>query len=363
MTKAKKPAKKSRFGVGLVIYAWILMSIGAAALFLLLNFVRCYEQLQPKHTIASYRSSLTEQLPQAALDALGDLDARIQSPESSLRWMQERIGAPVLVKDGAKCDQQRLVYGIQSADGIPVGSVTFRVTETGPFEIPVWSAVEEQFDFSAFYQTTQVVLPPDWPAFLGEERLGPDQIVEEGIPYALLSSCYDHYEDLPYLVRYEAGPYVGEPALRVLDPSGAAVPAEERTEERFLDNCDPTVRAQAEAFIPEFIELYVLYSADVDHNAMAYYGRVRQLAVPNSQLMQRIDQAVGSFGYTNTRALTIESIQILSVTDLGQGRYLANVGYDSQITGLYRTVTTHDDVQIVLLDTGNGLLADALYYS
>lgn len=363
MAKAKSaPKKKSRFVAGLVVYAWMLLILGAAAIFILFTYLQNYESLQPKHVLERYRSALETQLPAAAAESLGDLDGAVVPSEQALAYVRERMEGASLAKDGSQTNAQRMVYRVLDGEGQPVGSVRFEVTDEGPFHIPVWTVTEERFDFSSYYETMQVTVPAGWSVYLGEKLLGPENVVEDQIPFETLSACYAHYEGLPTLVRYEVGPFLGSPALRIVDPNGAEHVREDLTEEAILDNCPAEARARVEQFLPEFIRLYVYYSADMDHSAMAYYNDLTHLVVPDSELWQVVTQAVGSFGYTNTRALTLSPIQIQGVTDLGQGRYLATLSYDLEITGLYRTSSTHDTVQLVLLEQDGKLLADALYY-
>ena len=47
-TKDPKSGGKNRFGPGLLIYAWILMILGGAALFILQGFLKNYEASRPR---------------------------------------------------------------------------------------------------------------------------------------------------------------------------------------------------------------------------------------------------------------------------------------------------------------------------
>ena len=73
MTETKK---KSRFGIGLLIYAWILLMLCGVSLFLLHNYLQAYEESQPKYVLEAYRDSLAVQLPQAGAEALAELHRR-----------------------------------------------------------------------------------------------------------------------------------------------------------------------------------------------------------------------------------------------------------------------------------------------
>ena len=58
--------KRSRFGVGLLLYAWILLMIGGGLLFVLNDYLIAYEQSQVKYCLSDYRDALEKTLPAAA---------------------------------------------------------------------------------------------------------------------------------------------------------------------------------------------------------------------------------------------------------------------------------------------------------
>lgn len=361
----KKGGKRkiSGFGIGLLIYTWILLVLVGVVLCFFYQYLGAYELSRAKRCEENYLSAIREQPPEAAALALSDLDPAIRSPEENLRWTEALFSDCQLLRIPAQSNEHQKIYSVKASDGQIIGTVTFAVTGTGQYRLPVWETVDEQYDFHSYYQMAELVVPPGYRVFLGSKLLGQESVTEDDIPYATLEECYLHYDNLPRLLRYSGGPFVEMPELRVQDPSGRDLSPEDLTEELFLENCDPEVRARIEEFIPAFVTQYAFYSADVGGSAMAYYGKLRQLTVPDSQLWERINRAVGSFGWSNTRALSLELVEIKTVTDLGEGRYLARVGYDTVITGLHGAVPSHDDIQVVLKDLDGTILADALYFT
>ena len=357
-----KKRKSSGFSTGLVIYTWVLLALVGAALGYFYLYLGAYEHSRVKRCEESYLEAVHQQPPEAAALALADLDPAIRSPEENLLWTKALFSDCELLRQASQSTETTKVYSVKASDGQIIGSVTFAVTSRGDYKLPVWEKVDERYDFHSYYRMTELVVPPDYSVTLGGKLLGPEAVVERDIPFAALEECYLHYDNLPRLIRYSGGPFLEMPELTILDPDGVRHSPEELTEELFLDNCRGEARERVEDFIPGFVTLYGYYSADVNGSAMAYYGRVRRLTVPDSQLWDRINHAVGSFGWSNTKALQFEDIQIRLVTDLGENRYLALVSYDTLITGLHGAVPSHDDVQIILVDLDGTLLADALYY-
>lgn len=355
-------SKKSRFGVGLLIYAWILLMLCGAALFFLHDYMRAYEDSQVKYELEVYRSALSETLPQAGSEALSGLDPEIQSPEENQRWALALLKGAVLVKQPALSTDERPVYQIRTADGQPVGSVAFGIVGQGPYRLPVWAPVEEVFDFSSFYQMAGVTVPPDYQVYLGERLLGAESVEDPQVPYDALEECYQHYDRLPTMLRYAGGPFVGQPVLRICDEAGRELTPDELTQEHFLNRCPAEARERVETMVEEFIPVYVYFSADVNGTAMLYYTKLNSMIVPESALQERMRFAIQSFGYSNTHALDILSVSVDSVSDLGEGRYLADVSYKTEITALRGAVVTEEHVRLVLMDLDGKLLADAVYH-
>ena len=356
--------KKSLFGIRLVIYAWLLLILFGCALVFLVRYLAVYELSQPKYCVEAYWNEFLEDpYPAEAQAAVADLDPLICSPEEAEAVIRPLLADSRLVKDPTRSvDDELLVYQIVGADKTRLGEVCFSVTGTRQFGLPIWEKTAASFDFHSYYATTQCVVPADYQVYLGNKLLGPECIVESGIPYQALEECYLHYENLPTMVRYEGGPFLGDVKLRICDPGGRELSEEELTESVFLDNCPAAEREAVVAFVDEFLPLYVFYSADVNRSAIHYYTQVYALSVPGSELRTRLSQALGSFGYSNTKALTIQSVDWNAVTDFGGGRYLADVSYTSDITGLHGQVSSTDHVRIVILFYDGRLLADALYH-
>lgn len=361
--RGERPKRKqSGFPSALVIYAWFLLILGGAALVLLQDFLQEYELSRPSYCVADYEERLGETVPETALRAMDDIDAQVLSDQEKSAWIQALLQDASLSKDQTQSREERQVYQILASDGQKLGSVVFEPVSTAKYQMPVWAAVEESFDFSAYYRSTAVTVPSDYQVYLGDRLLGRDCAAQEQIPFALLEECYLHYENLPTMVRYETMPFVGDVQLRVYDRQGQEVPAERLTEEAYLDNCPAEVRERVEAFVPEFVELYVLFSADIQDSANYYYRLLTPLVRPGSQLAERMKLAFEGFGYSATKAAELETVVINRITDLGSGRYLADISYTTQVKGRQGTVPVDDHILLVLCSVNGQLLADALYY-
>ena len=225
----------------------------------------------------------------------------------------------------------------------------------------------EQFDFSGCFRTASLLLPPDYSVSLGGRLLGPEWIRETDVGYASFAAAAEDFEDLPSLVRYETPPFLGESALRFYNEQGKELSPEDLREEVFLDRCPQDVRAQIEEFLPGFLDLYIHFSADIKDSAYYYYSRLSPMVVqPESPLFLRMRAAFEGFGYSGARGAELQSVTLHHVTDLGGGRYAANLNYVTLITGHSSAFDpVEDELHILLIlrqaDDGQ-LLAEALYF-
>ena len=368
MTKEKtaKPRKLiSRFSVGLLIYVWVLLIAGGACLFMLWNYLNAFEDSRPQYCVEAYGKSLRERLPEAAAASLEGMDPLVMPPEETQRWAAELLADASFTKDPSRSDEQSMMYQVRAADGQLLGEVLFAVQGEGRFHMPLWGVAGESYDFSAYARTTSVTVPSDYQVYLGERLLGPEYVVETGIPYQELAECYLHYSNLPYMVRYESMPFVGEPQLHILDENGREVPPERMNESAFLDRCPQELRPQADEFMAEFIRLFVNFTADIYEEApYHYFNELKPMIVmPHSQIYELLKNAFEGFGWSSTRSVDLLEVHIDHICALGGGRYLADVRYTTEATGYGGTTVLDDHLQIVLVDSGGKLLADALYYA
>ncbi len=353
--------KRNGFLLGLAVYAGVLLLLGAVGLYVFHDYLVHFEASQIKYALMDYQQSLEQTIPEAAEDALSELEPSIRDSEESQSFVQDLLQNAKLVKDHLNSSEESQLYSVVAADGQKLGEVSFAPVGEMRYHLPVWGIKQEQFDFSPYYRTSQVTVPPDYMVFLGNLRLEREFIAEDEIPYQTLEECYRHYADLPTLVRYETPPYLGELSLRVCREDGTELGPEDLTEEVFLDRCSAAIREEAEEYVPEFVHQYVSFSANIHDSAMGYYLSLCRMIVPDSQLQTMLHLAIDGLRYSKTRSVKVLSTEICRMTDLGENRYLADIRYSSEVGGQNGRVQMDEHIQLVLIDDGGTLLADALY--
>lgn len=357
MTDKKK--KCSPFVRGLLIYALALAAAGLITLALLYGALDAYEASRPESAIKAYLWNIGENGPtEACLAALPELDETLKSREETISALQSLLADAAYKKAPDLSTQVRCAYRL-SLDGQPLGVIYLEQSEKSSFGFSPWQVCLEEYALSPLLKKVDISLPEGYVPTFNGQKLDERCIVDRAVEYETLSQYYDDMDGLPRLCRWESGAYIGAGEVRVLDRSGSQLPEESLTEAFYLDNCGKSEKSRAEEFSRELIARYLAFGANVDKNYNVNYSRLMELVIPASQLHMRMRASEG-LGYSNTRSCKLLSLTLNFCTDLGDGRYLADISYVAEIQGAAEPVETESQVRLVMEEQNGVLLASAM---
>ena len=353
MTEGKR---KSRFVPGLLLYLLLLALLLAAALFVFRDFLTYYEMTRPARAVEAYRAALQEQCPgEGARDGLAGLDRKLQNEEEALRFVRDKLREARIVEDVSRSREEERVYRVV-AEGISCGELRFRQQTPLRYGFAPWALSEEHYDFSPWFYRLSVTVPPDYRVSCGGVELGKDYVAEKDIPYQTLGNAYELLEGLPTQLRYETGALIYDTELTVCDPSGRVLPEEEQSEAFYLDNCSPERREQMLAFAQSFVSGYVHFtSVKTDFNLL------KSLVVPGSEIDRRLNQAVGENWWSGAGRCTLLEVRPNCCLDLGDGRYLLDLSYETETQELQELVHDIYNARFALLEQNGKLLAEHFF--
>ena len=356
--KADKSAR--RFRAGLLLYALLLILIAGAALLLLRRYLGVYEATRPAVALEEYRAALlSPESTEGCRAALADLDPRLRTPEDSLALLREQLRDARFVESIAEGGESEKHYRVVSG-GQVLGEVCLRSGEEQAFGLRGWEAAEEHYDFSAQFHGVSAVVPPDYQVYVGEHRLGRDELRDGSVPYESLADAYSLIDGLPTMLRYESGLYLGDLPLRVLDSAGNEIPPERQCEEDYLDNCSAEDRAAIEEYVERFLRPYILFTANINQDRDGYYSQLMQLSLPNSALRRRLQESKLSDWWSWVRSCELQESEITGCTDLGGGRYLVDIRYTTRVVAISDPVVESFRLRMVLDNTSGKLLGSFL---
>ena len=351
-------SRKPGFGFWLFLYALILIMLAAAGLVMFYRYMAEYEQTRPATAAKAYVDGLTADYLLAHDEAFfASLDGNIQSREEMRAFVQSVLDGMSYARSYGG-QQEGLVYALES-NGRVFG--TFTLSETGRTNMGLTelSVTDESFDWALFCSETEATIPEGYMLSCNGAVLDDSYIVETGIHYQLLEGFYGGAVELPTMVRFQSGRYLGEVESEILDPEGKPVPDAGEDERVYTDNCTAEQKAEIKAFTDEYIGRYVQFLSSAQMAAIVGYYRVTELVVVGSDLQLRLEQAVQGLNYASSKSDEIQSITINAMMDLGNGNYVCDVTYLVETLGQADYVTTTNNARVLLQESYRGLLAAA----
>lgn len=348
--------RRSKLPLVMLIYALVFLLLAAAGLQYLTKYLTAYEASRPPVVVERYLAAMTD----ADVDALSRetvsaLNTELMPEEDCRALIRELVYSAAPVRSRGAGDE--LSYVLR-ADGVTLGRLRLKDTGNGEYGLPDYAVEPCDFDFSFLCSSRQITVPEDWTVRCNGVVLGPERVVKDQIPFALLAEFYDDDAlPLPHMLTYDTGLYLTEPEILVTDPAGQ--PEEELSEERFTDNCSPEDREALIELADRFVRAYILYSSNVDGNYSGNYFRLAKMIVPGSTLQKRMRYAVAGLGWAGSRGEDLKSITYHHFMDLGGGYYLCDLSYENESRGTRGWVATTNNIKLIMV-RGEELLVTAM---
>lgn len=365
------PAKKEKngnlvFAICMVVYAIIF--IAAAAIFLnwFWGFIQGYELSRNKVTIQNYMEQLTDEyILDNASGLIGQIDHNIQSEEACEAVILDVLSTDVTyARKSSECTDTKQVYMLRCGTQV-IGSFTITAGEADEYGFAPWTVTEESFDFSFLLSTPlSVTAPEGYSVYVNGVKLDEQYISEEeSLPFPVLEELYGDY-DLPEFTKltYEAGPFLGELEMTVADPEGEPFTMDENTDlDAFADNCtDAEIHALSD-FVDDFIHRYVVFTGCANDARFQNYNNLAELVVIGSDLDSRLKNALDGLQFAQSRGDKIAGITVYHYVNIGGGKYLVDLNYLVDTTGLAGVVQTSNNLKLVITETDHGLKTEALF--
>lgn len=368
--KKKKQQRKKRslgwFIFGMVLYAAVFLGAVGYGLKYLWIYLEAYENSRPYHAIDAYMEQLTkEYISQCAEDMIAQVDHNLQSEEECMQVVMDAIeGEITYARKASECTDTKQVYVVRCGE-LVVGSFAIEAGEADQYGFTPWSPTEDRYDLSHLLNETIITAtaPAGYPVYVNGVQLDESYIVrEETTPYDVFEEFYDDY-DLPSftVVTYEAGPFMSEFQMEVTDPDGNPYVYDENLDiNSLVDNCTEDEIDALDEFINEYIKRYVVFTGSANRSENSNYANLVELMVPTSTLSQRMKDAIDGLHWAQSKGDQIESITVNHYVNIGDNRYLCDVTYIVDTTGLEGVVQTTNNVKIIIVENDGTFLAEAM---
>ena len=356
MAKKRKAGKKrSFFGLGMLIYAIVFLVGLYFGLKELWTFMEAYEASRPKNVLAAYMDTVTDEyVCDQSADVIAAVDHKIQTEDACRAYIKEQLVSGIsYAKKTSECTETKQVYVLRSG-GKVIGQFTMEIENRDAYGFDYWKITEESFDLSYLIgEKISAVAPDNYRVSVNGVNLDSSYVVGDPVLYDALEDFYEDYQ-LPKIVTYEAGPFLGSFEMTVTDPEGNAVT--DNPDPAILDdNCTQEQLQALNEFIPKFLKRYVDYMGSSNKSADLNYQNLMVYIVKDSEFAERMYGSLYGQRATQSRGDTIKEIINNFYFRIDEGMYLCDVTYLVDTIGKQGTVTTTNNVRILIVNTDNGL--------
>ena len=355
----------NRFIRGLLLYVLIFLLLAAAALTALTLFLRDYEATRPAACVRAYLADGAQgKLGYGWGRCLAGLDRNCQSEEELRTWVGALL-ENASFREILSEDSETRRYALSDTEGTVFEELLLEPTEADFWGLSGWRVAAEQCRVDAYVHSVSLRVPPDYTVKLGETSLDERFITRERVPYTLLEPFTGYVSNLPTLVEYQAGPYLGEQALRVFDDTGRELSREELDEYRYLDGtCSQQDEERVHDFVRSYLDAYLPYAGDLNRSGMAYWDRLYPMIVHGGALEQRLIQTREGFGFGNTNSIEVLSDDIRLCARLEAGAqtvYVVDMDYRIETIGLHGPVQEDNSLRLLIAEIDGELYVQSMY--
>lgn len=350
------------FPLAMALYALVALIAIDCGLRWFWNYMDAYEQSRPHIPLDAYMEELTAEYVADRCDELiSTIDHNVQTEEQCRQVILDALqGNFTCAKKTAESGEDHHVYVIRCGAKV-IGTMEMdRQGENVEGFIP-WQVTKDSFDLSYLLTPSlSITVPEEFTVSALGNPLSREYITEQGIQYSLVEEFYEKYA-LPSMVTYTAGPFLGEGALTVADPSGNLVSITEDTDmNTFLNNCTAEEISALDTIIRDYLQCYMDFTSCTGNDTTGNYNRLIKHMVPGGELAKRMRNAIDGLYWVSDRGAKLASITTGHYINIGNGRYFCDVTYVVDTKTFSGNVQTTASVKLIFLQTENGLKAESM---
>lgn len=350
------------FPIILLAYALVFLVGTAIGLDYLWDYMDAYERTRPHTALNAYMEKLTpEYIADNCDELIAKIDPNIQSEEACRKMIIASLTEKITcAKKTTDSTEDHHVYVIRCGAKI-IGSMEMNRDGAQVQGLTTWQVKGDSFDLSYLMTEPKSITVPDhFSVYAGDSLLSKEFITQSDLKYSVLKEFYSSFE-LPTMVTYTAGPFLGEVELTAKDADGNAVVFDENTDmNSFLKRATEEEKKDLDKIIEDFLTYHMKMSANAGNSPTANYNALKKYMVPNGDLAKRMKEAIGGLKWITDRGAKMKSIDTAEYISLGNGRYMCDVTYVVNVYGLGGRIDTTTRVKLILLETDNGLKAEAM---
>ncbi|MEA5151839.1 MAG: hypothetical protein VB039_04455 [Oscillospiraceae bacterium] len=364
---ANKRKRGSRiYAICLSVYVLILLCASVFVLTKVWGYAEEYENSRPAKAMDEYVSKLSDTLWDDGIsEAIATMPHEVQTDDECAAIIKEMLkdGVTYSRQGGSGDNEMTITYNLRCGENT-FGKVTLMEDETKAGEVKYgllpWVVYKEEFDFSGLYSSVKVTVPSTYSVELNGVKLSEEYIVESGIHYDVLEDYYDDYANLPTKVTYEFKDIIGKLEPVILDENGSVTTIDEtKDDSQFIKDVSAEQRDRLNDFANNFTERYKSYISGI-YDPDYGYTRLLPYIKLGSDLDERMKQAQDGLSWAHTTSMHVDSIEMNSAIDIGDGFYIIDITSMTTTTSAQGTVQNTDNMRVIVTDSGNDIRAVTL---
>ena len=366
MAKKKTNRKGMGFALFMAFYAIAFLTAAFFGLKWFWGYMEGYEASRPHIAIDAYMAKLDkEYIISHSNEFMSTVDFNIQDQETCRNIVLEALEGEIsYARKASECTEDRQVYVVRCGKTV-VGSFTIETTAEDEYGFKPWTLREEQYDLSWLMgtETVTVSAPEGYSVYVNGVKLDESYIISsEATDYEVYGDLYESY-DLPRftLNTYKAGPFLGLTCqAEVYDPAGKPFVYDESFDPySLLPRLETGKEQELEDFLEEFLEAYVIFAGCANDARHANYQKVMKYVVADSNLAQRMYDALDGYQFAQSQGDEIAGITIHHLLPLEEGKYLCDVTYLVDTKGYDGVVQTSTSCRITIVESNGKYLVES----
>jgi len=362
MTDIAQKKKTKVFPIVLAVYAALFLLIAGLGLGSFWNYLAAYEASRPENALIAYMESLTAQkILDADADLLDQVDPHIQTRQQAAQAaLQSLNGEFRYIKDAKASVQGHYVYTLLCGKQV-IGGFDLVQKKSVGYGFFSWEVFEKSMDLSYLLEdAVTITVPQEFSVVMNGNTLPEESITRKDIPYPLLKECYESY-DLPYLVQYTAGPFIGKPDIEIRDGSCEAIAQEDLADPNsFLKHCDNTQTQRLTTAADAFLRKYIDFTCNTGKDPAGNLAALSPYILSGSSLQKRMHQALDGLNWVPDRGATLVSLKINRCLDIGNGRLLCDMTYVVNTLRHNGQPQSTTNCKVIFAESGGALKAETM---
>lgn len=348
MRKFSKSAIKYWKILGL--YAASLCLIIFIALSVLWSYAKAYEGAIVDSALATYLEQVNKNHWNDNMQAAAvKLENDFMSGNECASYIKETIIEDISSKKSSSSSLTNQVYDLYEGKQI-IGQVSLIQDDSqkAKFNLIPWKVTSQEFNFDYLVKDIDVSIPAKYTVELNGVEIPDKYIVEKDIHYDVLDKYYAEYKGLPTKVNYKIEGYVGNYDLKYFDENGEEVKIDPlQGDSQFIDPCGDEILVELETFANSFVEAYYNYFGT--SNADKYYPELKEYVKTNSDLRDRMDQALSDRSWIHTYTNVYSNKSFNSAFALASDFYVINYSLDISEYSDYWTADESCNLKIIVV--------------